>query len=357
MTRRRPHTALRARLGVRLRKVAAVFRTGPAPPGTVATPRHLDADQFWRKPDDLSHTHSYWIDPEPEVSGVLSADRIRAYNAAVGGIVHPFEDSRVRTAGYELSLGPLFVRAGIVERLTPQQPYLTVEPNSIVFVSVAEAITLPHWLAGQFDLRLMHIYAGVLLGSGPNVDPGFQGALSCPLHNISNQPLRLRLGDPFMKIIFLKATGAQDVAPRALEEAKARGRDGARGYAGYDLELWCDNWREPILFQSPSLTVSSSVAGLARDLKRIGTIGTLALLAAGLAVAALLAVPMMYTDGRVDSEREAQVVRQSSFEDAVRRELGVSARQQPPLAEQVAGLRRHLNRLERQLVEVERRQP
>jgi hypothetical protein len=35
----------------------------------------------------------YWEDPEPGIQGMLSADRIRAYNYLVGRMIRPFQES------------------------------------------------------------------------------------------------------------------------------------------------------------------------------------------------------------------------------------------------------------------------
>jgi hypothetical protein len=72
---------------------------------------------------------------------------------------------------------------------------------------MAETLNLPHFIAGRFDLSIKLIYQGLLLGTGPQVDPGFQGRLSCPLHNISKSPIYIRLHESFVKIDFEKTTG------------------------------------------------------------------------------------------------------------------------------------------------------
>ena len=46
--------------------------------------------------------------------------------------------------------------------------------NSITFVQIESKIRLPNYIALRFNLRIQHVHRGLLLGTGPLVDPGFQ---------------------------------------------------------------------------------------------------------------------------------------------------------------------------------------
>jgi deoxycytidine triphosphate deaminase len=174
--------------------------------------------EYWEEPpgDKKGLTDAYWNDPWPDLQGMLTADRIDAYNTAVGGMIRPFEPKLLKTASYELTLGPRCVVEGENVLLDPAtQPRLEIPPNSIAFVPMEQRLYLPHYIVGRFDLQIKFIYKGLLLGTGPQVDPGFQGILSCPLHNISNDPIRIKLGEPFAKLDFAKT------APRIDEIREA----------------------------------------------------------------------------------------------------------------------------------------
>jgi hypothetical protein len=41
---------------------------------------------------------------------------------------------------------------------------------------------------------------------GPQVDPGYQGKLFCPLYNLSNKTIKLRYGDTIAAIDFIRTT-------------------------------------------------------------------------------------------------------------------------------------------------------
>jgi hypothetical protein len=140
---------------------------------------------FWPEPPQLEE--AYWNDPCPEWQGMLSSDLIAFYNEAVGGMIGPWDDELLKPAAYELTLGPNCLVNGEVRVLSDDDPWLEIPYNSIVFVSMGQWVRLPHYIAARFDLAIEFIYQGILLGTGPQVDPGFQGVLSCPLHNISRR--------------------------------------------------------------------------------------------------------------------------------------------------------------------------
>jgi hypothetical protein len=69
-----------------------------------------------------------------------------------------------------------------------------------------ERINMPLYMIGRFNLKIDLIYQGIILGTGPQVDPGFRGRLSCPLHNISNNDVVLTFGERFATIDFVKTS-------------------------------------------------------------------------------------------------------------------------------------------------------
>lgn len=233
----------------------------------------IDLATWEQEPSDEQLTESFWQDPEPDFQGMLSADRIRAYHYAVGRMIRPFQEERLKPASYELTLGPRWLLNGEVRYLTPEQPLLEIPPNSIVFASMREMLLLPHWLAGRFDLAIAFIYKGLLLGTGPQVDPGFKGVLSCPLHNISARPIVLKYGEPFAKMDFTKTSFSNPALPTLASESQlyelaAKGE--LEGYDGTDRVLWTQekNFRPPILFAEDVKLVRSSLLDLGQKIKK-----------------------------------------------------------------------------------------
>ena len=82
--------------------------------------------------------------------------------------------------------------------------YFYLQPNSIAFVTLEPNFHIPKYLALRFNLRIKHVYKGLLLGTGPIVDPGFEGRLSIPLHNLTNNTYRFDYGDDLITMEFTK---------------------------------------------------------------------------------------------------------------------------------------------------------
>lgn len=269
---------------------------------------------YWRKPPDLGLTAEYWKDPRPDLQGMLNSETIVMYHEAIGGMIRPFDPTLLKPASYELTLGPRCLIEGKEKVLTERMPHLVIPQNSIVFVSMRQVLCLPHYIVGRFDLAIDFIYRGLLLGTGPQVDPGFQGALGCPLHNISNEDIQMRLDEPFAKIDFVKTV------PRS-EKVTAEWKDVADTE---QLERWLKDhreshvrlfkagkpdWREPIFGYTNGRRPTSSVHDVTRSLRRFqitGWVGTVLVVAA---VAALIFTALALTDGLSSAKQELQKVR------------------------------------------------
>lgn len=88
--------------------------------------------------------------------------------------------------------------------------YFDLQPNSIAFVTLEPEFHIPKYLALRFNLKIQHNYRGLLLGTGPLVDPGFEGRLTIPLHNLTNNTYRFRHGDTLITIEFIKLSSNTD---------------------------------------------------------------------------------------------------------------------------------------------------
>src|SRR5262249_41492637 len=87
------------------------------------------------------------------------------------------------------------------------------EANSITFVQVEPVFRLPDYIAIRFNLRITHVHRGLLLGTGPLVDPGFEGKLLIPLHNLTASKYDLDTRDALIWIEFTKTTFSFVPAP------------------------------------------------------------------------------------------------------------------------------------------------
>lgn len=113
------------------------------------------------------------------------------------GIISPFytgggDKGRLKKASYEGRIGSTaFIYR---DKNIPYQIYcsekcdgLLVPNNSIVFVECDLDFRIPDFMALRFNLQIQHVHRGLLLGTGPLIDPGFWGKLCIPLHNLTDK--------------------------------------------------------------------------------------------------------------------------------------------------------------------------
>jgi deoxycytidine triphosphate deaminase len=154
-------------------------------------------------------------DPFPSIAPALlnSADIIEYVIAT--GMLFPFREVRdsvqkLKPASYEADIlgeysfwdGTGTSHRGILKE---GQPFVLAK-NSIAFVQVEPNIRLPHYLAARFNLAIHHVHRGLLLGTGPLIDPGFAGKILIPLHNLTSDDYELFGGDSLIAIEFTKIT-------------------------------------------------------------------------------------------------------------------------------------------------------
>lgn len=146
-------------------------------------------------------------DPDPDDRGLLLSDKIHKF-CEVGLIIsHGYDPRHLRPASYTLTIGEQYIDSdGREQRLTNAGDSFVFKKNSIVYVSTDEEFDLPYYIVARFNLRVKWVYEGILLGTGPQIDPGFRGRLSCPLHNLTNLDIMIKRGQEFATIDFEKTT-------------------------------------------------------------------------------------------------------------------------------------------------------
>jgi deoxycytidine triphosphate deaminase len=153
-----------------------------------------------------------YIDPErenPNRKGMLLSNAIRKFCAEDKKllIAEEFEETNLRPAAYTLRIGPKYIDSnGKPGKLDDKHSSFVMKPNSIVYVSTFEKLNLPYYIAARFNLRVKWVYKGILLGTGPQVEPGYCGYLSCPLYNLTNNPIRITYREDFATIDFERTT-------------------------------------------------------------------------------------------------------------------------------------------------------
>lgn len=152
------------------------------------------------------------IDPFPDIPAALlnSAD-IHSYVNATG-MIHPFDPKELKSASYgakiagECRYWDEKNKNFKTELLEKEGDKLILKPNSIAFVGIEPTFRLPDYIALRFNLKISNVYRGLLLGTGPLIDPGFKGKISIPLHNLTSNEYVFSYGESLIWIEFTKTS-------------------------------------------------------------------------------------------------------------------------------------------------------
>jgi deoxycytidine triphosphate deaminase len=175
-------------------------------------PHHTADNRFAQSDEEAEERFELYksSDPFPSIPPALlnSAD-ISDYVAATG-MIYPFEDSDevLKSASYRVNLLGKYIywdekgEKRVIQLNAGDE--FELKPNSIVFITPEPTFRLPDYIALRFNLEIRHIHKGILLGTGPLVDPGFAGKLLVPLHNLTANKYTFRGGDPIIWMEFTK---------------------------------------------------------------------------------------------------------------------------------------------------------
>jgi len=162
------------------------------------------SDSKWRKYVDT--------DPFSDIKpSLLNSDDIHRY-ASKGILIEDFDEERLLPAGYQFRfLGKLiYWKPGANKKLerveldvTKDAPIM-LPANSIAYLHMQDEFRMPQYIAARFNLRITHVHQGLLLGTGPIVDPGFWGRILVPLHNLTDNDYAFMGGDSLIHVEFTK---------------------------------------------------------------------------------------------------------------------------------------------------------
>lgn len=200
------------------------------------------------------------FDPFPDIpSALLSSAEIEDY-VRVTAMLFPFypKSDALKPASYEVRPGHKFVwwRNGErVEEEIRQSGTYELPPNSIRYMQIESKLRLPDYIAVRFNLRIKHVHRGLLLGTGPLVDPGFVGEILIPLHNLTSDSHRIRGNEG---LIWMEFTKTSACVRRAVPSYPRRGRlcdmDPLKTDVSVETYLQRANEGRPILSSIPEAT-------------------------------------------------------------------------------------------------------
>jgi deoxycytidine triphosphate deaminase len=153
------------------------------------------------------------LDPLPNIPpALLNSGDIYDY-ARITGMVYPFNHDhgtkKLKSASYEIDfLGEIYWvdenDKSHKQSVKKKDDYFDLKKNSIAYIYLETEFRLPDYLAIRFNLKITCVHRGLLLGTGPLVDPGFCGRLLVPLHNLTSEDYRIYGGDGLIWVEFTK---------------------------------------------------------------------------------------------------------------------------------------------------------
>jgi deoxycytidine triphosphate deaminase len=279
---------------------------------------------FASTPEEAEGRFEHWrrIDPFPAVvPALLNSADLLDYVATVG-MLHPYNlrpsdrpewlkpaSCAVACTGeflrYELNPKTGELRSKPVRGTLAKKENLLLPANSITYLQLGTTFRIPDYIAARFNLAIREIHRGILVGTGPLVDPGFVGRLLIPLHNLTANEYIIDYGEPIVWVEFTKLsptpawnTGASE--PRRAEFAPFPARKNERKTP--EDYLYHANKGKPIASSIPrEIAKATRQAKLAnRGVRNLRWAGALGLLLAALGGLWPIAGLISETNSRID---------------------------------------------------------
>ena len=145
-------------------------------------------------------------------SGMLSSPHI-AYCAQKYRIIENYDESCLGPATYHMRLGGKVLTWEFGERVEyflgendnkkkNIRKKVILKPNSLTFITTIESFNLPKDIIARFNLKSKWVHQGILLGTGPIVDPELVANLLIPLHNFSNRDVEIEFNKKIISVEF-----------------------------------------------------------------------------------------------------------------------------------------------------------
>lgn len=178
------------------------------------------------------HRYNLWrnFDPYPDTiaPSLLNAGHLATYVYAVG-MIEPFDiqmltkpatylvaaEGPVRYVDEHRKVERFYLTTDLTKRYrySPARDSVRLAPNSICFVTLQPMFRMPAYIGARFNLLIRDVYRGLLVGTGPLVDPGFCGRLSIPIHNLTNREYYIRAGEGIVYFEFTKLNWSNPSRP------------------------------------------------------------------------------------------------------------------------------------------------
>lgn len=155
-------------------------------------------------------------DPFPSIiPAFLNPIDIKKYIYTVG-IIYPYNKKNLTNATYKIPLaGDIYTweynkEKGDKElkKITitdnDKETVITLQKNSITYIHISTIFRVPYYMVYRFNLTVSLAQKGLLLGTGPIIDPGFEGRIMIPIHNLTANDYKLQANSGLIRVEFTK---------------------------------------------------------------------------------------------------------------------------------------------------------
>ena len=120
-------------------------------------------------------------------------------------VLDPFDPNRIEPASYDVRVGNWAFASSSKEKLNlAQKGVLIIEAGEFAVLESRERIELDNKTAGQLGLRSEYARHGLLMLSGPQIDPGFKGIIVVRMINLAPKSVALPYEAPFLTVQFFR---------------------------------------------------------------------------------------------------------------------------------------------------------
>src|ERR1022692_3880490 len=136
---------------------------------------------------------------------MMTDDQIRAAVQNGEIVLDPFDPAAVEPASYDVRVGNwAFVSSSREKIDLSRKGVVIIDPGEFAVLESRERVGLDKQTAGQLGLSSEYARRGLLMLSGPQIDPGFKGILVVRMINLAPKPVALAYEAPFLTVQFFR---------------------------------------------------------------------------------------------------------------------------------------------------------
>lgn len=190
---------------------------------------------------------------------MLTDAEIQEAQAAGDLTIDPFVGACLGSASYDCRVGNQAFVSGTDEITdVANKGLVIIEPGEFAMLVTRETVSCGPRIAAQLGLESKYARQGLVLLSGPQIDPGFTGVLIVRVTNLAPRRITLPYEAAFLTVQFFKLG-------RPVDKPYAGSRQGQTGLGAVDVE-------ELTHPESPTLGgMVTSLSALASDVSALNT--------------------------------------------------------------------------------------